>query len=117
MTEQLVMRVKVGHVQSGGQRIEVKDGSQHGRVLANLRSSTLKCMPWQEVPETLGNCRVFGRILYCGEKCWIERDSLRPSGENVSVSLPSRASRLQTPSPTPPPPPPPSVAHLYPFPA
>jgi hypothetical protein len=49
-------------------------------------------MPWQEGPETLGNCRVFGRILYCGEKCWIEGDSLLPGGENVSICLPRELS-------------------------
>jgi hypothetical protein len=27
---------------------------------------------WQEGLETIGNCRDFGRIPYCGEKCWIE---------------------------------------------
>src|SRR5262249_981141 len=58
-------------------------------------------MPWQEVPEIVGNCRVFGRIMYCGEKCWIEGALLLPSGENVSACLPSRASRVRVPSPAP----------------
>src|SRR5262249_6375988 len=60
-----------------------------------------KHMPWQEVLQTLGNCHIFGRIMYCGEKCWIQRDSLLPGDENVSACLPSRASRVRVPSPAP----------------
>src|SRR5262249_13365797 len=39
----------------------------------SMKLPRLQCehMPWQEVPEIVGNCRVFGRIMYCGEKCWI----------------------------------------------
>src|SRR5262245_4643933 len=58
-------------------------------------------MPWQEVPETPSNCRVFGRIMYCGEKFWIQGDTLLPSGENACACLPSRASRVRVPSPAP----------------
>jgi hypothetical protein len=53
-------------------------------------------MPWQEVVITLGNCRVFGRILYWGEKRWIQGDSLLAGGENVRACLPREASRLQS---------------------
>jgi hypothetical protein len=44
---------------------------------------------------TLGNCRVSGRIMYCGEKCWIEEALQFPSGEHVGICLPREASRLR----------------------
>src|SRR5260370_23392219 len=71
------------------------------RVLASFCSSKLKRMPWQEVLQTLGNCPISSRTMYCGEKCWIQRDSLLAGGENVSICLPSRASRVRVPSPAP----------------